>query len=96
MNLSGSQDQQLDAVYQELKKVIDPELGMSIIKLGLVYGLDVREGVVTVTMTLTTRGCPMSGPISDGVRKVVTALPWVKDVVVDLVWEPAWSPAMMR
>lgn len=91
-----TEDQQLDEVYQELKKVIDPELGLSIIKLGLVYDLAVDDGRVTVEMTLTTRGCPMSGPITEGVRSVVGALPWVTGVDVELVWEPAWTPAMIR
>lgn len=86
----------LDEVYQRLKRVIDPEIGLSIVKLGLVYDLAEQDGSVTVTMTLTTRGCPMGGPITDGVRSVVAELPWVSDVVVNVVWEPAWSPAMIR
>ena len=90
------EDQRLNEVYQRLKRVIDPEIGLSIVKLGLVYDLAVQDGTVTVTMTLTTPGCPMGGPITDGVRSVVAELPWVKDVVVNVVWEPAWSPAMIR
>ncbi len=86
----------LDEVYERLKRVIDPEIGLSIIKLGLVYDLAVRDGAVTVTMTLTTPGCPMGGPITDGVRSVVAELAWVRDVTVNVVWEPAWSPAMIR
>ena len=91
-----AEDRRLDEVYQRLKRVIDPEIGLSIVKLGLVYDLAVRDGVVTVTMTLTTPGCPMGGPITDGVRNVVAELAWVEDVVVNVVWEPAWSPAMIR
>ncbi len=95
-DLRTPEERRLDEVYQRLKRVIDPEIGLSIIKLGLVYDLAVDGGVVTVTMTLTTRGCPMGGPITDGVRSVVAELPWVEDVVVNVVWEPAWSPAMIR
>ncbi len=91
-----AEDRQLDEVYQQLKRVIDPEIGLSIIKLGLVYDIAVARGVVDVTMTLTTPGCPMGGPITDGVRGVVRELPWVEDVEVNVVWEPAWSPAMIR
>jgi len=91
-----AEDRRLDEVYQQLKRVIDPEIGLSIVKLGLVYDLALHDGIVTVTMTLTTPGCPMGGPITDGVRSVVSALPWVRDVAVDVVWEPAWSPAMIR
>lgn len=89
-------DPRLDEVYHQLVRVMDPEVGLSIMKMGLVYGLDVADGVVTVTMTLTTRGCPLGSAIADGVRAVVRELPWVREVVVDLVWEPAWSPAMIR
>ena len=90
------EDQRLNAVYQRLKRVIDPEIGLSIVKLGLIYDLAAQDGVVTVTMTLTTPGCPMGRSITDGVRSVVAELDWVEDVVVNVVWEPAWSPAMIR
>jgi metal-sulfur cluster biosynthetic enzyme len=89
-------DDRLNAVYRQLCRVIDPELGLSIIKLGLVYDLRVEDGAVTVTMTLTTRGCPLQAAITEGVRKVVAELPWVRSVDVQLVWEPAWHPGMMR
>jgi metal-sulfur cluster biosynthetic enzyme len=89
-------DDRLNAAYRQLCRVIDPELGLSIIKLGLVYGLRVEDGAVTVTMTLTTRGCPLQAAITEGVRKVVAELPWVRSVDVQLVWEPAWHPGMMR
>ncbi len=92
----SGEERRLDEVYQRLKRVIDPEIGLSIVKLGLVYDLAVQDGSVTVTMTLTTPGCPMGGPITDGVKSVVAELPWVKDVAVNVVWEPAWSPAMIR
>jgi len=90
------EDRRFDEVYQRLKRVIDPEIGLSIVKLGLVYDLAIAQEVVTVTMTLTTPGCPMGGSITKGVRSVVAELPWVKDVVVNVVWEPAWSPALIR
>lgn len=89
-------DPRVDEVYRQLQRVIDPEIGQSIIKLGLVYDLAVSGDTVTVTMTLTTRGCPLGNAIGEGVRTVVKELPWVRDVEVDLVWEPAWSPAMIR
>lgn len=85
-----------DAVYQQLKRVIDPELGQSIVKLGLVYDIVVHEGEVTVTMTLTTPGCPLGDAITRGVESVVGELPWVRSVRVAIVWDPPWSPAMIR
>ncbi len=61
-----------------LRQVKDPELDLNIIDLGLVYGIDVEDGDVRVTMTLTSPGCP--------------AGPGVKDVNIDIVWEPYWTP----
>jgi metal-sulfur cluster biosynthetic enzyme len=85
-----------DEVYQQLKRVIDPELGMSIVKLGLVYDIAVEDGAVTVTMTLTARGCPLGDAIARGVEAVVAELPWVEQVTVRIVWDPPWNPTMIR
>ncbi len=83
-------------VYRRLRGVIDPEIGVSIIKLGLVYDIAIDEGDVCVVMTLTTRGCPLGHAITDGVRRVVEPLAWVTQVTVELVWDPPWDPAMIR
>ena len=85
-----------DAVYQQLKRVMDPELGLSIIKLGLVYHIAVHEGDVVVTMTLTTPGCPLRDAIARGVERVVGELDWVRRARVEVVWDPPWTPALIR
>ena len=81
-----------DAVRTALRKVKDPELNLSIIDLGLVYAVDVREGEVRVQMTLTSPGCP-SGPemISDA-QRAVGVVDGVTRVEVELVWSPYWTP----
>ncbi len=84
------------AVYHQLRRVMDPELGMSIVKLGLVYDIDVQQGAAVVTMTLTTPGCPLEDAITQGVERVVGELPWVERVDVKLVWHPPWHPGMIR
>lgn len=83
------------AILEVLHQVIDPEINCNIVDLGLVYSVANTDGSVKVTMTLTTPGCPMHESISDGVRNAVSSLEGVKDVVVDIVWEPAWNPSMM-
>lgn len=79
-----------------LELVIDPELGIDIVNLGLVYNLDLdEEGKLTVTMTLTAMGCPLAGTIVDMVKRALADIPEVKDVEVNIVWNPPWSKDMM-
>jgi metal-sulfur cluster biosynthetic enzyme len=81
--------------WRQLESVFDPELGVSLVDLGLVYGLDVKDGEVHVAMTLTTPGCPMSESMPDAVERALLLIPGVSRVSVDLVWEPPWEPEMM-
>ncbi|WP_186576658.1 metal-sulfur cluster assembly factor [Aquibacillus kalidii] len=79
-----------------LENVIDPELGIDIVNLGLVYGVDLDDdGVATVTMTLTAMGCPLAGHIEQDVKRVMEDLPEVKDTNVNIVWSPPWSKDRM-
>jgi len=79
-----------------LEQVIDPEIGIDIVNLGLVYDVDMDEnGKVIITMTLTTMGCPLGGIISDQVKIALSDIPEVKDTEVNIVWNPPWSKNMM-
>jgi metal-sulfur cluster biosynthetic enzyme len=79
-------------VWTSLRAVLDPELGMSIVDLGLVYGLEVRDATVRVTMTLTTPGCPLHGAMMGWVRQAVMLVPGVENVEVQLTFDPPWTP----
>jgi metal-sulfur cluster biosynthetic enzyme len=81
--------------WECLLDVYDPELGIDLVNLGLIYGLRVEDGVAIVTMTLTTPGCPMGGSIPDQVRFSLETVPGVREAQVELVWEPQWEPEMM-
>jgi metal-sulfur cluster biosynthetic enzyme len=82
-----------DAVRQALRQVKDPELDMNIVDLGLVYDVEVDEGgLVRINMTLTSPGCPAGPMITNDIYKAVRALDGVKDVDIDIVWEPYWTP----
>lgn len=83
------------ALRAALHDVIDPELGYNIVDLGLVYDLAVEGGIVDVTMTMTTPGCPAQDYIVGGVERRLAETPGVKGVFVTLVWSPAWSPRRM-
>ena len=78
-------------VMEALEDVIDPELGIDIVNLGLVYGVDVGDGDVFVTMTLTAMGCPLAATIEREVRDVLSPIEGVKSVDVNIVWNPPWS-----
>jgi metal-sulfur cluster biosynthetic enzyme len=90
-----------DLVRSALKNVIDPEIGLDIVNLGLVYRVDIIESgrVVDIDMTLTTPACPAGPQIIEQVKREVTALGDIyknlEDIRVNLVWTPFWSPAMM-
>ena len=85
-----------DDVREGLKNVYDPEIGINIVDLGLVYDADIAEsGDVLVTMTLTSLGCPLGPVIVQEVTNALKDLPGIGDVDVKLVWSPAWSPDMM-
>jgi metal-sulfur cluster biosynthetic enzyme len=85
-----------DSIMSALEEVLDPELGIDIVNLGLVYEVNMtEEGDVTVKMTLTAMGCPLAGTIVDQVRYALKELPEVKNVEVDIVWTPAWTKDRM-
>lgn len=79
-----------------LENVIDPELGIDIVNLGLVYNVDLDdEGLCTVTMTLTSMGCPLAGHIEMDVKRCLSDIPNIKDIVVDIIWDPPWGKDKM-
>ncbi len=79
-------------VINALTKVLDPELGISLVDLGLIYGVEVESGKVIVRMTFTTPACPMLRHMTLDVEEAVKKLDGVKEVEVKLVWDPPWSP----
>jgi len=78
-------------VWRELGAIRDPELPVSIVDLGLVYGVRLSDGQVEVDLTLTSMGCPCSDWIVEDIEGRLRGLPGVSDVVVTLVWDPPWS-----
>lgn len=85
-----------DQVIRALQTVVDPELGVDLVNLGLIYGVDMGDdGTATVTMTLTTMGCPISAVLQQMIESALKKITEIKAVQIKLVWSPAWTPARM-
>jgi metal-sulfur cluster biosynthetic enzyme len=85
----------VDDVMDALTNVIDPELGLDFVELGLVYGVEVQEGDVHITFTLTTPGCPIGPQVTEQMEEFVGELDGVDDVECEMVFVPPWSPERM-
>lgn len=85
-----------DSIMGALELVVDPELGIDIVNLGLVYDAKMDEnGKVTIDMTLTSMGCPLAGTIVENVKSALADIPEVKETDVNIVWNPPWSKERM-
>jgi metal-sulfur cluster biosynthetic enzyme len=82
-------------LHEQLRMVIDPELGINIVDLGLVYGVEVVGGVARIRMTTTTPACPIGSYLADQIRWALLGLDNVLDVEVELTHDPRWSPERM-
>jgi metal-sulfur cluster biosynthetic enzyme len=84
-----------EEVVEVLRGVEDPELGMDIVDLGLMYDVEVEGSNVKVIHSLTSMGCPAGPMIQEGIHDAVAALPGVENVEVELTWDPPWTPEKM-
>ena len=81
-----------DQIRASLKQCMDPEIPISIIDLGLIYGIDISEkNDINIKMTMTTKGCPLHETMVDDVKRYTRKVSGVNDVNVDIVWDPPWS-----
>ena len=84
-----------EEVIQAVKQVYDPEIPVNVYDLGLIYEVVIQEHKVNVKMTLTAQSCPAAQQLPEMVRTRIAALPAVKEVEVNLVWEPQWTPSLI-
>jgi metal-sulfur cluster biosynthetic enzyme len=84
-----------EEVFEALRQVEDPELGMDIVELGLLYDVEVRGQSVKVTHSLTSMGCPAGPMIQEDINRVAGEIPGVEDVDIELTWDPPWTPERM-
>ena len=84
-----------EIVLEQIKQVIDPDVGLNIVDMGLIYGVDINDDIVDITMTLTSPGCPAAPQLLNGSQTVVQQLDGVEEVNINVVWTPPWDPEMM-
>jgi metal-sulfur cluster biosynthetic enzyme len=84
-----------DEVFEALREVEDPELGMDVVELGLVYDVEVDDSQVKVIHSLTSMGCPAGPMIQEGLHEAAMRVPGVAAVEVELTWDPPWTPDRM-
>lgn len=84
-----------ETLYETLKQILDPEVGINIVDMGLIYSLDIEDQKVGVTMTLTSPGCPAGPQILSQVDSALKTVEGVGDVDINVVWSPPWSPDML-
>ncbi|WRS53703.1 metal-sulfur cluster assembly factor [Thermococcus sp. SY098] len=82
-----------EVILEKLKEVVDPEIGIDVVNLGLIYELEIRpDNTVYVKMTMTTPGCPLTMWLLKAVEEKILEIPGVKDAEIELTFDPPWSP----
>lgn len=89
-------EKRTERYWELLNNVIDPELGVGIVDIGLIYHVDITDGVATVTMTFTSPGCPAGPELMRRVENEMGRYPGVKDVKITIVWSPLWGADLMN
>lgn len=93
--VDGGAHASAEEVHDAIRVVIDPELGMSVVDLGLVYGVEVSGGVARITYTLTSMGCPVGPMIEEQFKAIAGGLPGIEHVECQMTFDPPWSPEKM-
>jgi metal-sulfur cluster biosynthetic enzyme len=91
-NVSSKKSLTKEQVMKVLKTCYDPEIPINIVDLGLIYEVAIKNGNISIRMTMTSPMCPLAGFIAEDVKTKVQAIPGVKKTSVEIVWKPQWSP----
>ena len=92
---NGASELTKESVLEALKDVLDPELGINIVDLGLVYDVSIEGDTVHITYTLTTMGCPIGPLIESQMQQLLEGVPGIEKVDAEMVLRPPWTPEMM-
>ena len=91
----AAKDTSCPALWDALRDVMDPELPISVVDMGLIVALSQQEGIVYLKLTFTAMGCPAMEFITDDIRERLLQEPDIRDVIIDIVWEPVWTKARL-
>ena len=92
VELSAEQIKHLEDIEEAMRDVVDPELGINVVDLGLVYGISVQNEIAKLDMTLTSAACPLTDVIEDQTRNALVRGGLVEDLEINWVWMPPWGP----
>lgn len=84
-----------EKIREALRKILDPELGVSIVDLGLIYDIRYEAGEAEIDMTLTSPGCPLAGVIDSEIKKALKEIKEIKKLHIELIWDPPWTKEMI-
>lgn len=90
--LPTPREQRTEPYWSRLNNIIDPEIGIGLVDLGLIYTIEIKKGNATVTMTLTSTGCPYGASIIEQIKEEMNSISGVKKTTVKVVWDPIWNP----
>lgn len=85
-------EQRTESYWSQLNNIIDPEIGIGLVDLGLIYNVEIKKNIATVIMTLTSTGCPYGASIIEQIKDEMNTVRGVKKTMVKVVWDPIWSP----
>lgn len=84
-------EKRTEEYWSLLNNIFDPEIGIGLVDLGLIYNVEIKKDKMIVTMTLTSMGCPFGASIVEQIKDEMLNLPKIKKVTVDIVWDPIWT-----
>jgi metal-sulfur cluster biosynthetic enzyme len=89
-------EQRTESYWEALNNIIDPEIGVGIIDLGLIYTVEIKKGIAEITMTFTSMGCPAGPSITEQIKEEMEKIPGVKKAKITIVWDPIWTADRMN
>ncbi len=94
-NARSRADANEERIWQELEQIVDPEFPVSIVDMGLIYGVSLSNASAHILMTFTAMGCPCMEMMLSDIREQIQHLPFVDTVMIDIVWDPPWTRARL-